>query len=198
MSKQNGAEAPSLTREAMGIVDGLPLEIADESPEALREAVQQLLDIEAIKRVKHAYFRCIDTGNFEEIAGLFHPDVTVYFKGGTYEWKLEGRDDYVSSISQSFHTRSVGHHNGHHPEIEILSATEATGIWYLADKMWILNFDFFTSGTAIYWDRYIKVDGRWSIRETRYERLYELNEKLEADPSFDSHYLKKCGARLHE
>jgi hypothetical protein len=45
----------------MGIVDGWPLEIADESPRALRTAVQMLLDIEAIRRVKHAYFRCIDT-----------------------------------------------------------------------------------------------------------------------------------------
>ena len=198
MSKRNGSSAPSLTREAMGIVDGLPLEIADESPAALREAVQQLLDIEAIKRVKHAYFRCIDTGNFEELATLFHPDVTVHFRRGTYEWKLAGRDEYVASVSQSFHTRSVGHHNGHHPEIQILSATEATGIWYLADNMWIMSGQSFTQGTALYWDRYEKVDGRWLIRDSQYERLYELNEKLETDPPFASHYLGKCGVRLHE
>jgi hypothetical protein len=198
MSNRNQTKAPSLTREAMGIRDGIPLEIADDSPGALRDAVQRLLDIEAIKRVKYAYFRCIDTGNFEEIAGYFHPDVTVHFEGGTYEWKLQGRDEYVASISQSFHTRSVGHHNGHHPEIEILSATEATGIWYLADHMWVLNQNNYTTGTAIYWDRYEKLDGRWVIRDSRYERLYELNEKLDADPSFDSHYLAKCGVPLHE
>ncbi len=198
MSNRNGSNAPSLTREAMGIVDGLPLEITDDGHAALRRAVQQLLDIEAIKRVKHAYFRCIDTGNFEELATCFHPDVTVHFRGGTYEWKLQGRDEYVASISRSFHTRSVGHHNGHHPEIEILSATEATGIWYLSDSMWIMSDQAFTTGTAIYWDRYEKIDGRWLIRDTQYERLYELNEKLEADPPFSSHYLGKCGARLHE
>lgn len=196
MSKKNGSAEPSLTREAMGIVDGLPLEIADDSPGALRAAVQQLLDIEAIKQVKHAYFRCIDTGNFEELAGYFHPDVTVHFIGGTYEWKLQGRDDYVGSISQSFHTRSVGHHNGHHPEIDILSPTEATGIWYLADHMWILEHKAYTTGTAIYWDRYEKVDGRWLIKDTRYERLYELNQQLDAEPPFASHYLAKCGAKL--
>ncbi len=198
MSNRNGSDAPSLTREAMGIVDGLPLEVADDSPAALREALQQLLDIEAIKRVKHAYFRCIDTGNFEELAAYFHPEVTVHFRGGTYEWKLQGRTEYLASISQSFHTRSVGHHNGHHPEIEILSATEATGVWYLSDNMWIMSDKAFTTGTAIYWDRYEKVEGRWLIRDTQYERLYELNEKLEADPPFASHYLGKCGARLHE
>jgi hypothetical protein len=194
MADDNGAVAASLTRDAMGIVDGLPLEIADESPAALRDAVQTLLDIEAIKRVKHAYFRCIDTGNFEELTTLFHPDVSVHFRGGTYEWKLQGRDEYIGSISQSFHTRSIGHHNGHHPEIEILSSTEATGIWYLADHMWVLNHNNYTTGTAIYWDRYEKVDGRWLVRDTQYERLYERNERLTEEPRFDAHYLRKSGS----
>ena len=75
MANDNGK--PTLTREGMGIVTGLPLEIADDSPGALRDAVQLLLDMEAIRRVKHTYFRCIDTGNFEELAGLFHQDVKV-------------------------------------------------------------------------------------------------------------------------
>jgi hypothetical protein len=198
MTKGNGAGQPSLTREAMGIRSGIPLEIQGEGPEAVRAAVQLLLDIEAIKRTKHAYFRCIDTGNFEELATLFHPDVQVHFKGGTYEWKLSGRDEYVGSVRQSFHSRSVGHHNAHHPEIDVLSPTEATGIWYLTDNMWIMNAKNFTTGTAIYWDRYEKVDGRWLIKDTKYERIYELNERLDRDPGFDYHYLGKYGAPLPE
>ncbi|MAG30987.1 MAG: hypothetical protein CL908_08865 [Deltaproteobacteria bacterium] len=198
MSKGNGAGKPTLTKQGMGIVDGLPLEITDDSPGALREAVQMLLDIEAIRRVKHAYFRCIDTGNFDELYEYFHPNVTVHFIGGTYEWKLAGRDDYLGSIKQSFHSRSVGHHNGHHPEIEILSPTEATGIWYLTDNMWVMQESFFTTGTAIYWDRYVKTDGRWQIIDTKYERIYELNEKQDSGPRFDYHYLGKYGAKLHE
>jgi hypothetical protein len=187
-----------LTKQAMGIVDGWPLEIADDSPQALRKAVQLLLDIEAIRRVKHAYFRCIDTGNFSELEGLFHPDVTVHFKGGTYEWKLRGRSEYLAALQQSFHSRSVGHHNGHHPEIQILSADEATGIWYLADNMWILNLDNFATGTALYWDRYRKLDGKWLIAETRYERIYEMNQRLTAEPKFHANYLAEHGQKLHE
>jgi len=198
MSTGNGSGGPTLTKQGMGIVPGLPLEIADDSPGALRDAVQMLLDMEAIRRVKHAYFRCIDTGNFDELYPLFHPDVTVHFIGGTYEWKLSGRDDYVGSIKQSFHSRSVGHHNGHHPEIEILSPTEATGVWYLTDNMWIMSQNNFTTGTAIYWDRYVKVDGHWQIIDTKYERIYELNERQDLEPRFDYHYLGKHGARLHE
>lgn len=183
-----------LTRARLGIADGIPLEIDGDDPAALRSALQRLLDIEAIKQLKHRYFRCIDTANVEELATLFHEDVSVHFTGGSYEWKLQGRDEYLASISKSFHRESVGHHNGHHPEIRVLSESEATGIWYLADHMWILEHRFLTRGTALYWDRYVKEDGRWLIRDTRYERLYEINEQLEENPPFSTRYLGEFGS----
>ncbi len=185
-----------LTRETMGIAPGLPLEIGGSSPEDLRRGLQLLLDIEAIKQLKHAYFRCLDTANWEEIEGLFHEDVTVHFVGGTYEWKLEGREAYVEAVSGAFNREACGHHNGHQPEIQVLSETEATGIWYLTDNMWVLNHKFFTTGTALYWDRYQKVDGRWTIRDTRYRRLYEINRRIEEMPSFSTRYLAAHGTPL--
>ena len=183
-----------LDKAGMGIEPGIPLETTGSDAESLRQDIQRLMDIEAIKQLKHSYFRCIDTGNVEELATIFHPDVDVHFIGGTYEWKLSGRDEYINSIRFSFHKESIGHHNGHMPEIQLLSETEATGIWYLADNMWMLNHKAFTTGTAIYWDRYLKVDGRWTIRETNYERLYEINDKLENVPNVSSHYLSVHGA----
>ncbi len=183
-----------LTKAEMGIESGLPLELADGSAESLQRGVQMLLDIEAIKQLKHAYFRCIDTANFEELATLFHEDVTVHFTGGNYEWKLQGRDEYLDAVKASFTNQAVGHHNGHHPEIQILNENEATGLWYLADNMWVMNFDFFTTGTAIYWDRYLKVDGRWTIKDTRYRRVYEINRVLEERPPLSVHHLAAHGA----
>jgi len=184
-----------LTRAGMGIEDGLPLEVAKEGGiDELRKDVQRLMDIEAVKQLKHAYFRCLDTANWDELATLFHDDVTVHFVGGTYEWKLQGKAEYLESIRKSFTTQSVGHHNGHQPEIVMLSETEAQGIWYLADHMWILQADFLTGGTAIYWDRYVKEDGRWLIKETRYRRIYELNQKLEQAPGFSTRYLAEHGS----
>ena len=53
--------------------------------------------------------------------------------GGTYSIKLEGRDKYVEMIANGFHSQFVGQHNGHHPEIDFISETEAKGLWYLAD-----------------------------------------------------------------
>ena len=188
------ADAPQpdrqkLDKQTLGISAGIPLNVSEGGIEELRRDIQRLMDIEAIKQLKHAYFRCIDTANLEELGSLFHEDVIVGFVGGTYEWNLRGRDEYVGAVGQAFTKGSVGHHNGHMPEIQILSETEATGIWYLADNMWILDHKFFTTGTAIYWDKYEKVDDRWLIRETRYERIYEINQALEENPALSSHYL---------
>lgn len=182
-----------LNKQNMGIRDGLPLQAATGGIEDLRADIQRLMDIEAIKQLKHAYFRCIDTANLDELATLFHDDVSVHFIGGSYEWKTQGKEEYLSNIGISFSNKSIGHHNGHQPEIQMLSATEATGIWYLADHMWILNHNAKTYGTAIYWDRYVKVQGRWLISDSRYERLYEINETLKETPSLSSHYLGTHG-----
>ncbi|MDB4543019.1 nuclear transport factor 2 family protein [bacterium] len=186
-------ERQVLNKTNLGIIEGLPLEASSGGIEELRQDIQRLMDIEAIKQLKHAYFRCIDTANMDELGTLFHEDVTVHFKGGTYEWTMQGRQEYLNNIGMSFSRESVGHHNGHQPEIQVLSATEATAIWYLADNMWILNHNAKTYGTAIYWDRYLKVDGRWLIKDTRYERLYEINEVLDERPKLSSHYLGAHG-----
>lgn len=178
-----------LNKQNMGIADGLPLQASAGGLEDLRRDIQHLMDIEAIRQLKYAYFRCVDTANLEELATLFHEDVSVHFVGGTYEWKIQGKQDYIDNIGMSFSKAAVGQHNAHHPEIQVLSDTEATAIWYLADNMWILNHNAKTCGTAIYWDRYLKVDGRWLIKDTSYERVYEINEVLSEPPNLSSHYL---------
>jgi hypothetical protein len=186
----------ALTRATMGIVERPALNASQGGLDELRRDVQMLMDIEAIKQLKHAYFRCIDTANLEELAEIFHEDVSVHFIGGTYEWKLQGRAEYLEAVAKAFNTGAVGHHNGHHPEIQILSETEATGIWYLADNMWVLSGNFHTTGTALYWDRYLKADGRWTIKDTKYRRLYEINRVLDENPPLAAHYLGAHGSPL--
>lgn len=178
-----------LNKASLGISDGIPLEASEGGIEELRKDIQRLMDMEAIRQLKHAYFRCIDTANMDELATLFHDDVVVDFKGGGYHWQLNGKDEYLKNIGFSFSKQSIGQHHGHHPEIQMLSETEATGLWYLEDKFWVLNHKRYTTGTVLYWDRYVKENGRWLIRETRYERIYEFTEKLDEVPKPESHYL---------
>jgi len=186
-------ERQVLSKKNLGITPGLPLEASQGGIEELRKDIQRLMDMEAIRQLKYAYFRCVDTCNLEELATLFHDDVTVHFVGGSYEWNVQGKQDYVNNIGASFSREAVGQHNAHHPEIQMLSETEATAIWYLEDNMWILNHNARTRGTALYWDRYLKVDGKWLIKDTNYERIYEINDQLEARPNLSSHYLGAHG-----
>jgi hypothetical protein len=60
--------------------------------------------------------------------------------------------------------------------------------------MWVLNYQHLTTGSALYRDRYVKADGRWLIRETQYQRLYEINQSLDQNPQLAAHYLAVHGA----
>jgi SnoaL-like domain len=102
----------------------------------LAAQVQQLLDLEQIKQLKYRYFRCFDTADMAGIAAVFHPDVTLEVNGGVYRFRIEGRDKYLNMVRDGAHSEMIMQHNGHHPEIELISATEARGIWYLQDAVW--------------------------------------------------------------
>ncbi|MEH6549452.1 MAG: nuclear transport factor 2 family protein [Pseudomonadales bacterium] len=192
----NTTKRRALTRETMGITDGLPLQASQGGIDELRQDIQRLMDMEAIKQVKHTYFRCIDTANWEELRQICHSDLAVHYVGGGYEFDLKGREEFIGAMEMAFHSEAVGRHNGYMPEIQMLSDTEATGIWYLYDHFWSLNANHLTHGTALYWDRYLKVDDRWVIKDTRYERLYQIDESLPENPKFSSHYLAAHGKKL--
>ena len=186
-----------LTRAGMGIGEGLPLEASDGGVEALRNDIQRLMDLEAIRNVKHAYFRCIDTANWEELQTHLHVNMKTHYMGGGYEFKLSSRDEFVAAMKKAFNSEAIGRHNGYMPEIQILSESEATGIWYLSDHFWWLKPEqlHLTHGTALYWDRYVKEEGRWQILETNYQRIYQINEPLAERPGVTAHYLSEYGTK---
>lgn len=161
----------------------------------LAKDIQQLKDLEAIKRVKYVYFRCIDTANIAELREILDENITASLQGGTYNIKLEGRDNYLEMIANSFHAKFVGHHNGHHPEIDFQSPTEATGLWYLADTALNLRDKISTVGTSFYRDKYVKKNGRWVIVHTGYERIFEIVEPMDKLPNLTAHLLAKTGRK---
>ncbi len=166
------------------------------SIEELARQVQVLRDIEEIKRLKHAYFRCIDTANLAELRQLTHPEVTTCYVGGSYRIELANQDEFIEMIANSFNAECVGRHNGHHPEIDVLSETEATGTWYLHDDFRNFRIMIRTEGTALYHDRYVKVDGRWLIKHQSYERIYEQIERIPKVPKLTVHMLAVTGRKL--
>lgn len=131
-----------------------------------------LVEIHEIAQLKYAYFRCLDQKRWDEMATLLAPDVEATYSGGANSFS--GRDAVLDFLQRSmgsddFHSA----HHGHHPEITLLSSTEATGTWAMEDTVIMLDFDITVRGAGFYEDTYAKRDGRWVFTHTGYKRLWE-------------------------
>ena len=164
--------------------------------EKMAAQIQRLTDIEEIKRLKNAYFRCLDTANIDELREMLTEDYACQCIGGDYDYVAGGRDEFLAMVGDSFNTKMVTQHNGHGPEIDILSDREAKGLWYFHDQVYNFVTKEFLSGTGLYYDRYVKTEGHWKIQYAEYERVYEATEILDRPPHLTAHYLGKHGKQL--
>ena len=150
-----------------------------------------LEDIELIKRLKYAYCRCLDTANFAEMKTLFTEDASISYVGGRYKYEFTGRDKIIQALENAFHSQAVACHQVHHPEIDVLSPTEAKGTWYLRDWFLDMKYKIVTEGSALYRDTYVKNNGTWLFQRATYERIFETMDELKTVPNLTSHYLGK-------
>ena len=135
---------------------------------------EDLVELEAIKRLKYAYARCLDLKLWDEIAGLFTEDAVAAYSGGGYTF--EGRDAIVDFLTRSMGAETFhSSHKMHHPEIDLTSATTATGTWALDDIVIDTQWNITIRGASFYTDEYVKDpdDGRWRISRTAYKRSFE-------------------------
>lgn len=158
-------------------------------------SAQQLSDLEEIRQLKHAYFRCIDTGNEAELATLFTEGVTIDLRGGTYRARLTGRQNMVDFICSAFNSDAIAQHQGHGPEIGFAGPDTAEGLWYLQDMFIDPARGINTVGTAIYRDRYLRTEDGWKIAHSEYDRVYEMTLPLDPGAKVTSHLLANTGRK---
>jgi len=130
--------------------------------------VEHLADIEAIKQLKARYFRLMDTKNWAEFGDVFTRDAVL--GGGDQE--IAGRPAIVEFISTvSGGVRSA--HQGFLPEIEILGAGQASGIWAMSDYFEVRGTEppVGFQGYGHYADRYALEEGTWRISASRLTRI---------------------------
>lgn len=134
--------------------------------------MDELREIEAIKRLKYRYFRCLDSKRWEELAECFAEDAVTDYDSGRYAFR--GREGIIGFLRAALgRPTTVTMHQGHHPEIELTSETGATGIWYLEDLVIDTVSNTMLRGAAFFRDEYVKVDGEWKLKSTGYERVFE-------------------------
>jgi hypothetical protein len=135
-----------------------------------------LEELEAIRQLKYAYFRLLDTKRFTELGALLTDDVTTAFQSGALSF--QGREAVVGFLTESLGDPGIiTLHNGHHPEIALHGSETASGTWYLEDRVIVPEHDFEIHGTAIYRDEYAKAGGGWRIRHTGYDRIFEEHRR---------------------
>jgi len=144
-----------------------------------------LVALEDIKRVKHAYLRCVDLKRWDELADTLAPEATANYGTPTYGDPLTftGRAEIIGFLRDKLGPDLITTHYATQPEIEIDGDT-ATGTWAFEDKVIATEHQVVIAGAAFYEDTYRRCeDGRWRITHTGYTRTYEMMYSLKDLPS---------------
>lgn len=144
--------------------------------------MSSLEEIEAIKRLKYKYLRCLDQKLWREIEECFTEDATAAYGDGKYSFA--GRDKIIEFLAGALGPKSmISSHRVHHPEIDLTGPSNASGVWALEDTVIETNANITIRGAAYYSDEYVKVGGSWKIKSTGYRRVFEEIESRSDTPS---------------
>ncbi len=137
-------------------------------------------DLEDIKRVKYRYLRALDTKHWDDYADTMTADVVGDFGSSLgEEHHFTDRHSLVEYMRTALLANVVTEHHVTHPEITV-DGDEASGIWYLQDRVIVAEFDFMLIGAAFYHDTYRKTPDGWKISATGYQRTYDATLSLKA------------------
>jgi hypothetical protein len=126
--------------------------------------VRRLEDIEAIKKLKARYWRCVDRKLWGEMAEVFTEEATADYGP---DIKLKGRQAIVDFLKGSLGADTViTSHVGQRPEIELTGESTATGTWWLNDYI-VMQPNVRRRGYAFYEDEYVKENGKWKKKSTK-------------------------------
>ncbi len=138
----------------------------------MADAMETYLEIEQIRQLKYRYFRAIDCHDWALLGSCLADDVTTALDSGKYSFS--GREAFIDGLREMMDRPTLlSKHQGHHPEIELVAADRARGVWYLEDHVIDQENGWMVHGTALYQDQYVKRDGVWLIHATGYRRVFE-------------------------
>jgi bile-acid 7alpha-dehydratase len=137
----------------------------------LEKRISVMEDIEAIKKLKAKYFRCVDKKLWDEMEEVWVEDGVADYGMGIE--LLQGRKAIIEFLKKNLGRDSmISAHQGHNPEIEITSDTTAKGVWVLNDRL-IIQTIATSSGWRYYEDEYVKVNGEWKKKSTKITNILE-------------------------
>jgi len=137
------------------------------------DEIERMTAIEDIRRLKARYFRCLDTKDWDGFRDVFAADAEMDMRPEAGERGLvhgnQAIADFVHGVVGDVETV----HHGHMPEIDLTSATTATGVWAMEDLLrWPAGGPFGSMhGWGHYHETYTKEGGSWRIQTLALTRL---------------------------
>jgi hypothetical protein len=138
--------------------------------EDVRVILNELRDIEAIKRLKARYCHLVDASRWDELAALFTEDaICDYGFFGRYE----GRDQIMTRFFRELvsSASSFNAHMVHNPIIDVRGDT-ASASWYLTAHSTIQPANQAVWVMGIYSDEFRRVAGEWKLSSLTFEFKY--------------------------
>ncbi len=138
------------------------------------DALQVLVDKDAIRELKARYFRFLDTKQWDKWTEVFEPEFEHSMEFEQQE--INGpREDFVKFVSQALEGVITVHH-GHSPEIEITSPITARAVWPFVDRLKPApdaepGQGVTLDGYGHYHETYVKSEDGWRIKSQRITRL---------------------------
>jgi hypothetical protein len=140
--------------------------------------VEELLEIEEIKRLRVMYSHYIDGCDIDSLTGLFCEDAMCEFGeayGGDWVGRETIRENYKRYTPNELPAHSFMHVTTN-PWIRITGSDSANGRWYLLDLNLMESSENPLTLFGIYDDVYRKVEGQWLIARTRIDFLWPRRE----------------------
>jgi hypothetical protein len=128
----------------------------------LETRIRVLEDIEAIRKLKSKYWRCVDRKLWDEIVECFTEDMVL----SVFSKLIQGRNECVQFLKDGL-AQVVSAHQGHQAEIDITSESTARAIWALNDLLLDMQPGVNYTGFGYYEDEYVKEDGNWKIKRSK-------------------------------
>ncbi len=141
-------------------------------------AIEDLVEIEAIKNVRHLYCHYFDGKEIAALADLFTEDAVCEF-GPTFGGDWEGREQIRENFAKYAEREGPPYgvlHAVTNPWIRLIDAETANGRWYLLDLNTSEGVENPLILFGIYDDIYKKRDDRWRIHRTRIDFLWPRRE----------------------
>ena len=141
--------------------------------EALAQRIQRLEDIEAIKQLKARWWYACDV---RDVAGMrsCYDEANFLIDFG-FIGQYDDMDTFIGVFeSLACHPSHVDMHHGTAPEITITGPDTATGRWRMRFQLLETEKQQIQLMSGTYFDDYIKINGEWKMRVSRYELMSNL------------------------